>query len=696
VAEQQNILIKILADVAGANASFGKLQKTLADLSGGTIALSKNFNAFKQGVSGSIGAQKAAEQVSKQYLQTMRERLNISRAEVAGIKAITEMHRAEAAAINAKLALQKAELAGDQVILKEMQQELQLRKLSIQEIELENRARRALAASQKASTKATTESTDAVRGLSAGTGSASFALLSLGQAFQDSAQFGMGFAQGFRAINNNIQQTFTAIALGSVQMGGFKNLMSAMAGSLWGPGGLILGFSAISAAVEFFATRAQRAKKDAEELSKSFDGLFSSIQVGSIESTIAGEESALRMIELYLQQKQTGDEFLETVRSQGILNAQNRKGFEESAEAIDRHNDAIRLNIESRKDDIEAAKEQNKILYESIQALGIDGIIRALRSGREEWEKTNGIVERAQMIFSAGFGTEAEFNKGFEAFSQSLSGINPKIKITEEEFAKLSEKGGLDKFLADEQWKVTVKNLDAIKKESEEIAKAWEKILGVDQRMTIADRAKKLEVPDKLATPEGVRVGIDEYKKYIDATNEVIDQNQAIRESMAQVATDLAVSFATMGGGFDAFMKTMGRFLTKYGAEMVKHGMLTAALGVSIEAVKDALSKFQGKKAIIAGLALVAIGTRLRANARSASDRLQGGSGSASTPNFTMPNPLTSPASFSSQGMFPATSNAPSFSGRFVASGRDLVAVVGAEISAQQEIGIRNPLSIRG
>ena len=114
-----------------------------------------------------------------------------------------------------------------------------------------------------------------IGGLADASGSASFALLSLGQAFQDSAQFGMGFAQGFRAINNNIQQTFTALALGSVQAGGFTNLLKLMGGSLWGPGGLILGFSAVSAGIEFFTTRAQRAKDEADELKDSLDDLIS-------------------------------------------------------------------------------------------------------------------------------------------------------------------------------------------------------------------------------------------------------------------------------------------------------------------------------------------------------------------------------------------------------------------------------------
>lgn len=112
-----------------------------------------------------------------------------------------------------------------------------------------------------------------IGGLADASGAASFALLSLGQAFQDSAQFGMGFAQGFRAINNNIQQTFTALALGSIQAGGFTNLLKLMGGSLWGPGGLILGFSALSAGIEFFSTRAQKAKDEADDLKDSLADL---------------------------------------------------------------------------------------------------------------------------------------------------------------------------------------------------------------------------------------------------------------------------------------------------------------------------------------------------------------------------------------------------------------------------------------
>lgn len=557
-----------------------------------------------------------------------------------------------------------------------------------------------------------------IGGLADATGSASFALLSLGQAFQDSAQFGMGFAQGFRAINNNIQQTFTALALGSVQAGGFKNLLIEMGGSLWGPGGLILGFSAVSAAVEFFTTRAQRASKEARDLNDAWVELANVIPTENIgefnisqvelEKRLASARTELEKLskQQELQKMAAGfGQMALTGNDASAATAALQSDIDRLTETLDKVNESGE-NYVTWVTSIAGLQALSAQTTQDFEKKIADLEARLAMSG--EFVEFEQRISDLQDAIASGLGLDekdpakviATLNTKYEEFLKTLSEMGSSASVSREEFAKMLGEDALGKFLADEQWKVTVKNLDAIKKESNEIAKAWEKILGIDGRLTIADLADELEVPDRLFTPESFNGAIDQYEQYVAAANRVVDQNQAIKESMAQVATDLAVSFATMGGGFDAFMRTMGRFLSKYGAEMIKHGMLTSMLGVSIEAVKDALAKFQGKKAIVAGLALVAIGSRLRSNARNASSRLQGGgsasSSGASRPNFTMPNPLTSPASFTSQGMFPATSNAPSFSGRFVASGRDLVAVVGTEINAQQEIGIRNPLNITG
>jgi hypothetical protein len=605
-----------------------------------------------------------------------------------------------------------------------MQQELQLRRLAVQEIELENRERRALNATKRQAATATNEVTGAVQANTGAMGSASFALLSFGQGLQDSAQFGMGAAQGLRAVNNNIQQFVTALALGSEQAGGMKNLLRDMRGLLIGPAGVIVAFSLVSAALEFFTTRAQRAKKDAEDLSNAMLGLTTVAGPSQFE---AGSSAGLSLVAASLLRVKTSaevalnalDTAIERVRQQkydefindGIANPLGRaaeatlplvKQQKELRTELERQIEEFGDLAKEKAKEAEAARELEIAQARLIKTMGVDGVVRAIREQTEAFEESERIVKRASMVAAAGFGTEAEFNKGFEAFSQSLSSINPKIKITEEEFAKLSEKGGLDKFLADEQWRVTVKNLDAVKKESEEIAKAWEKILGADGRMTIADLSDPAEVPDRLTAPRGIRDAIAEYEEYRNKSNELVDQNQRLRESFAQLGADLLVSFATMGGGFNAFMRTMGQFLSKYGAEMVKHGLLTSALGVSVEAVKEALSKFNGKAAIVAGLALVAIGSRLRANARNASRRLQGGSGAGGGGRFTAPSfgamsmvPTIGQGSvFQSQMFSPAPQSAQRV--ELVASGRSLVSAVGSEMSASSRRVGGTPINFSG
>lgn len=690
MAEQNNIVLKILADVAGANASFKQMQKALADLSSGALSLGKNFNVFQKGVKGSIGAQKAAEAVSKQYLATMRQRLNISKAEVASIRAVTEMHKAEAAAMQAKVALMNAELAADNVALKEMQQELALRKLAIQEIELENRARRALTASKATDAAVTGDVADETQNVAHATGSASFALLSLGQAFQDSAQFGMGFAQGLRAINNNIQQVFTAIALGSVQAGGFGKFLRQMRGQLIGAGGLIIAFSALSAAMEFFANRAQKARKEAKELDDVLGDVAGGIfqQVGGGEA-IFGDPEVLRSA--------LGD---------------------------------IRDQIDGYKEAIESARESvgfGSLTAEMLAAIDVQRNNLELLEAQEEALKD--IVAREELrqkllAVSSGLNTVQELNTEYERFLASARAINPEVELTLEQFAKMSQEGSLRRFLANEQWEKTERHLREIRKESEDLAKAWSKILGPDGRMTVADRATPLprgedglvRGPDSLSMSDGMRAFIEDHEAFREAQDRVIDSNQRFRESFAQMGTDLIVSFATIGGGMDGLQRTFGRFMTKYGAELVKMGLATILLGKSLAGVRAALKNLNPVIAIAAGAALVAAGSRLRAQGRSSAASLSGGGsgGMGSAPAyftsgagssvFTGGNGVSS-SLFPQPGLGTGGGNPITLPGllsggyggnrsmriQLVASGRDLVGAVDSELIASGRSSAGSP-----
>lgn len=307
-------------------------------------------------------------------------------------------------------------------------------------------------------------SSGAVRGLTAGTGSASFALLSLGQAFQDSAQFGMGFAQGFRAINNNIQQTFTAIALGSVQMGGFNNLMKAMGGSLLGPGGLILAFSALSAGVEFFSTRAQKAKKEAEELSNTFADLAEVIPTRNVRSFLVTQMSLEKQAaSLRSRISELSNETVMIGTNYGVLTRQTDEAKEETA------------NLQLELDDINKALEDiNKSGPEYIEWLkSIDGLqalsaktlqdfqvqiadLEAQLAMSGEFSQFEERVEALKNVIASGLGFDfkdpdvaiAEFEKRYAEFSDRLGKIGS--EISKSKFAKLFKDGEKEEFFSEE------------------------------------------------------------------------------------------------------------------------------------------------------------------------------------------------------------------------------------------------------
>lgn len=100
-----------------------------------------------------------------------------------------------------------------------------------------------------------------MRGTKDAAGSASFAILSLGQGIGDAAQFSQGLSQGIRAVNNNIQQFATAAVFAAQAAGGAGKAFRQMWASLAGPAGLILAVSGITAAIEVFSTVLERSEK---------------------------------------------------------------------------------------------------------------------------------------------------------------------------------------------------------------------------------------------------------------------------------------------------------------------------------------------------------------------------------------------------------------------------------------------------
>lgn len=98
-------------------------------------------------------------------------------------------------------------------------------------------------------------------------------LFSLSDGLQDSAQFTQGFAQGMRAIGNNIGFTFELMGNLTTKTGGLKNAFKALGKSILGPGGVLIGINLLVTAATVIPQLLNRGKKSAEDLEKELDGL---------------------------------------------------------------------------------------------------------------------------------------------------------------------------------------------------------------------------------------------------------------------------------------------------------------------------------------------------------------------------------------------------------------------------------------
>jgi exonuclease VII small subunit len=252
---QQTHLIKFLTEVAG-TAQLKDLQKTIAKLSKGQLTLGKNHQTYQKGVKGSITQEVALTKVQKQGSAIINARTGATRS-------MTAASRANAAAEKQTATASRGATT----------------------------ATSGNTSATNANTSATNTNTKAKKQNVNVTGSAGMAVTSLGQAFADSSQFAMGAAQGIRATTNNIQQVGTAMAHLALKTGGMTAGFKAMWAAMWGPLGLLFAFQGVTAAIDFFSTRAQMANSKTKELTGTFGDLLDvAKQYGKIR---IGDEAGL-------------------------------------------------------------------------------------------------------------------------------------------------------------------------------------------------------------------------------------------------------------------------------------------------------------------------------------------------------------------------------------------------------------------
>jgi hypothetical protein len=564
-----------------------------------------------------------------------------------------------------------------------------------------------------------------MRGTKDAAGSASFAILSLGQGIGDAAQFSQGLSQGIRAVNNNIQQFATAAVFAAQAAGGAGKAFRQMWASLAGPAGLILAVSGITAAIEVFSTVLERSEKKAKDAGDAYASLASEIVNvnASLSDATTGftidqarEGVAILEEQLGVLRHYNSEQLAALMAPQNIL----AQGIDAVTEAGKRGVAAI-TGFGAVAESQFAAQEAAQEKINELVARGGEDALRADIALLVQLKEQIAAYERRLVLLDRAKAAGGEIIVDEDKKKDKIKEGN--LYLTESErllmdIADLNEIIGSDEEKRVGQLESQIDLLNQINDLNQEKA-ALETIsaqlaavqAGADQTL-IASQIQR--IVNTREETEALREKIREQLLDLGMTNEQIDQLKMFGKTAEEEMTRSEKAVARLN---EAFAKAAGQGLAQMATGLIdmavsgtsfKQAILSPLADMAIQLGKTAIaigitmlelrSVFANPAAAIAaGVALLALGKIIKSSIGKSAP----GSGAASStgyarPNFTMPNPMTSPASFNSQGMFPATSNAPSFSGRFVASGRDLVAVVNAETETRQEFGFTRNLVIGG
>lgn len=99
------------------------------------------------------------------------------------------------------------------------------------------------------------------------------ALFTFGDALNDAQQFQFGFGEGLRAVGNNLTFASEQISNLSSKAGGARGAFRALAGSFFGPGGLILAINLVVSGLTLFGDKLFESEEAVSDLDKEIDGL---------------------------------------------------------------------------------------------------------------------------------------------------------------------------------------------------------------------------------------------------------------------------------------------------------------------------------------------------------------------------------------------------------------------------------------
>jgi len=531
----------------------------------------------------------------------------------------------------------------------------------------------------------------AMTGLSSITGSASFAAISMGQIFQDMGQFGMGAAQGVRAITNNVQQTVQSLVMLSAMTAKGESVFKAFTTALKGPVGFLVAFSLVTGAIEFFSNVAQRANKDANQLKDSFAALFQVQKTGS-DVTLASSGRAELLAKAYRalseEQKNTANASA-TFISAGVGSA--TKVLDENGRALmrtSRENAAYAKSLQG----VAEESKRNEEAYAALEnKIGINGIrVENLTAKNKE------LADQLRILS--------------EPLSDEASALDASNKILQDRINAIEELKSLQESLIEDtasRMSETAAGLEDLFQGMFELPEG-ELDLGErldtigDQAAAMAERMREVSLETEEAIlnfelPDG-ELGLGKaLETEADAAEKALERmNKAFQNTVRNGITDMIVGLGELASGEGNVAQ---KLLLPIADMAINLGKIAIGTAIALEGIKNAFKSMNPVAALAAGVALVALGSAVKSRIRAVGERAASGTSSSSSAGIIRGGSLSE---FNVGNLYGGTPGAGSAAGfpslsigsmapqgmqlQLVARGPDLVSAVDAQRSANTRL----------
>ena len=391
------------------------------------------------------------------------------------------------------------------------------------------RAYEAAVAGLSKTERAALKSQGALSEMNHAAGSGSFAAISLGQTFQDAGQFGMGMAQGVRAVTNNVQMLFQSMTHMAGQTGGWKNAFKELGTSLAGPTGLLVAFSLVTAGIEFFVNKQMMAAKKAKEAKGEFKEFMEVIAADPVVKMAVTQERLAKKI------SETKGELKDLEETLGNMPKAVGKGMSPVAAEMKKAQKEIKDLKTTLEDLEEQQKNNNEQIRKNLAFISTEENLKAriLKRNNEikislaelqvsyatQWDPANIAAakyeQKVKDVLAGGFGGEGvsfmaamqEMNLKWMEFKQTVADTGKELTINRSEWAKMYKAGELDEYLeklakADkgpktlaEKW---AEKMAAAKKATEEMSFELDKISGADGIILAQLEAQTAELEEQI------------------------------------------------------------------------------------------------------------------------------------------------------------------------------------------------------